>query len=230
MLPYTYLLFDLDGTISRSAPGIIRSVKYGLDAVGIHETDMEKLSTFIGPPLNTQMKKLYDMSDEDIVTAVMKFRELYESSALYDCTPYEGIEALLQDTRKAGCFLAVASSKPEPFVKEIIRHFGFTDLFHVICGSDPNNEFKKDNNKNQKAWTIETALTRLEALGAKREDLAAHTVMIGDTGYDADGAAQMHLPCIGVTYGYGSREELEAHHTPTIVDSVEELRDILLPQ
>ena len=227
MLPYTYLLFDLDGTISESAPGIIRAVRYGLDAVGIHETDMEKLSTFIGPPLNTQMKKLYDMKDEDIVTAVMKFRELYESSALYDCKPYEGIEALLQDARAAGCKLAVASSKPEPFVKEIIRHFGFTDLFHVICGSDPNNEFKKNNNLNQKAWTIETALSRFEAQGASREDLAAHTVMIGDTGYDADGAAQMHLPCIGVTYGYGSREELEAHKTPIIVESVEELRNIL---
>ncbi len=227
MPPYTYLLFDLDGTISESAPGILRSVRYGLEAVGIHETDEEKLATFIGPPLNTQMKKLYDMSDEDIVTAVMKFRELYESSALYDCKPYEGIEALLQDARAAGCYLAVASSKPEPFVKEIIKHFGFTDLFHVICGSDPKNEFKRGTNFNQKAWTIETALSRFEALGASKEDLATHTVMIGDTGYDADGAAQMHLPCIGVTYGYGSREELEAHGTPVIVDSVMELRNIL---
>ncbi len=227
MLPYTYLLFDLDGTISESAPGIIRSVRYGLAAVGIDEDDMDKLHTFIGPPLNTQMKKLYDMKDEDIVTAVLKFRELYESSAIYDCSAYEGIEALLKDARAAGYKLAVASSKPEPSVKEIIRHFGFADLFHVICGSDPKNEFKKGSNFNQKAWTIQTALSRLEAQGAPKEDLASHAVMIGDTGYDADGAAMMHLPCIGVTYGYGSREELEAHHTPIIVDSVAELRSIL---
>ena len=228
MRPYTYLLFDLDGTISRSAPGILRSVRYGLEAVGIHETDMEKLNTFIGPPLNTQMKKLYNMSDEDIKIAIEKFRELYETSALYDCAPYEGIRELLDEARAAGCYLAVASSKPEPFVKEIIRHFGFTELFHVICGSDPNNEFKKDNH-NQKAWTIQSAFNRFIALGANEKELAKHTVMIGDTGYDADGARQMGIPCIGVTYGYGSREELVSRETPVIVDSVEELKKILLP-
>ena len=75
MTHYTTLLFDLDGTISESAPGILRSVRYGLDAVGIHETDEKKLRTFIGPPLNTQMKKLYGMKDDDIVTAITKFRE-----------------------------------------------------------------------------------------------------------------------------------------------------------
>ena len=86
---YTTLLFDLDGTISESAPGILRSVRYGLDAVGIHETDEKRLRTFIGPPLNTQMKKLYSMKDDDIVTAITKFRELYEErGALFDCAPY----------------------------------------------------------------------------------------------------------------------------------------------
>lgn len=133
---YKYFLFDLDGTISESAPGIIKAVQYGLDAVGIHETDKERLSTFIGPPLNVQMKKLYHMSDKDIVTAVTKFRELYETKGIFDCRPYPGLDMLLPSAVESGHILAVASSKPEPFVKEIIGHFGFAPFFSVICGSD----------------------------------------------------------------------------------------------
>ena len=122
-MTYQYLLFDLDGTISESAPGIIRSVQYGLAAVGIHETDMAVLRTFIGPPLNVQMRKLYHMSDEDIRMAVTKFRELYETEGIFECEPYDGIGDLLKEAREKGYILAVASSKPEPFVKRIMDHF-----------------------------------------------------------------------------------------------------------
>lgn len=87
MKSYPVFLFDLDGTISESAPGIVKAVQYGLSFAGIHETDPEKLKTFIGPPLNVQMKKLYHMSDEDIVTAVTHFRELYERRAFWTAGP-----------------------------------------------------------------------------------------------------------------------------------------------
>ena len=133
---YNYYFFDLDGTISESAPGIVKAVKYGLDQAGIHEEDAEKLHSFIGPPLNVQMKKLYGMTDEQIVTAVTAFRKLYEDEGgLYDCEAYDGIGDLLYDLKKEGKVLAVASSKPEPFVRKIIDRFGFTDAFDVICGS-----------------------------------------------------------------------------------------------
>lgn len=124
---YNYYFFDLDGTISESAPGIVKAVKYGLDQAGIHEEDAEKLHRFIGPPLNVQMKKLYGMTDEQIVTAVTAFRKLYEDEGgLYDCEAYDGIGDLLYDLKKEGKVLAVASSKPEPFVRKIIDRFGFT--------------------------------------------------------------------------------------------------------
>lgn len=228
MSPYTYLLFDLDGTISESAPGIIKAVKYGLAAVGIDEENEENLHSFIGPPLNVQMKKLYQMSEENIKIAVTKFRELYESGGIFDCTPYEGMGDLLQDCQKAGYVVAVASSKPEPFVKRIIEKFGFTDSFTVICGSDIGDELNKRANPNQKARIIRKALSELEAKGYDRKELEAKTVMIGDTAYDADGANETHLPCIGVTYGYGTREELERQGAAYIVDTVQELRELLL--
>lgn len=228
MSPYTYLLFDLDGTISESAPGIIKAVQYGLAAVGIDETNAENLHSFIGPPLNVQMKKLYHMSEDDIKVAVTKFRELYESGGIFDCIPYEGIGSLLQDCKEAGYVVAVASSKPEPFVRRIIEKFGYTDSFTVICGSDIGDELNKRASLNQKARIIRKALSQLEEKGYSRQELSEKTVMIGDTAYDVDGANETHIPCIGVTYGYGSREELEQQGAAYIADTVQALRDLLL--
>lgn len=82
------------------------------------------------------------MSDKDIVTAVTKFRELYETKGIFDCRPYPGLDMLLPSAVESGHILAVASSKPEPFVKEIISHFGFAPFFSVICGSDIGDELK----------------------------------------------------------------------------------------
>ncbi|WP_297022951.1 HAD hydrolase-like protein [uncultured Dialister sp.] len=226
---YKYLLFDLDGTLSESAPGIIKAVQYGLDAVGIHERDMKKLSTFIGPPLNVQMKKLYHMSDADIVTAVTKFRELYETEGIFDCRPYDGLDRLLPQAVETGYILAVASSKPEPFVKEIIGHFGFAPFFSTICGSDIGDELKKRAVASQKARIIRKAMGDLEERGYAHDDLWQNTVMIGDTAYDIEGAKENHLPSIGCTYGYGSREELTTAGADRIVSSVKELMTVLLP-
>lgn len=226
---YKYLLFDLDGTLSESAPGIIKAVQYGLDAVGIHERDMKKLSTFIGPPLNVQMKKLYHMSDADIVTAVTKFRELYETEGIFDCRPYDGLDRLLPQAVETGYILAVASSKPEPFVKEIIGHFGFAPFFSTICGSDIGDELKKRAVASQKAQIIRKAMGELEERGYAHDDLWQNTVMIGDTAYDIEGAKENHLPSIGCTYGYGSREELTTAGADRIVSSVKELMTVLLP-
>lgn len=228
MKSYPVFLFDLDGTISESAPGIVKAVQYGLSFVGIHETDPEKLTTFIGPPLNVQMKKLYHMSDEDIVTAVTHFRELYETKGILDCRPYPGLAPFLKEAVERGHTLAVASSKPEPFVKEIIAHFGFAPYFSVICGSDIGDELKKRATRDQKARIIRKALSLLEKKGFSPAFLASHTVMIGDTFYDIEGARENHLPSIGVSYGYGSQEELEKAGADAIASSPKELSSLLL--
>lgn len=225
---YKYFLFDLDGTISESAPGIIKAVKYGLEAVGIHEEDPKVLETFIGPPLNVQMKKLYNMSEAEIVTAVTKFRELYETKGILDCLMYPGLDVLLKEGVEKGHVMAVASSKPEPFVKQIIHHFGLSPYFTVICGSDIGDELNKRAVASQKSRIIRKAMSQLEEKGYNHEDLWHHTVMIGDTFYDIEGARENRLPSIGVTYGYGSREELEEAGADIIVSSVSELKERLL--
>lgn len=225
---YKYFLFDLDGTISESAPGIIKAVKYGLNAAGIHEEDPKVLKTFIGPPLNVQMKKLYHMSEKDIITAVTKFRELYETTGILDCLMYPGLDRLLKEGVEKGHIMAVASSKPEPFVRQIIEHFGLSPYFTVICGSDIGDELNKRAVASQKSRIIRKAMSQLEEKGYDHEDLWHHTVMIGDTFYDIEGARENRLPSIGVTYGYGSREELEEAGADIIVSSVSELKERLL--
>ena len=225
---YKYFLFDLDGTISESAPGIIKAVKYGLNAAGIHEEDPRVLKTFIGPPLNVQMKKLYHMSEKDIITAVTKFRELYETTGILDCLMYPGLDRLLKEGVEKGHIMAVASSKPEPFVRQIIEHFGLSPYFTVICGSDIGDELNKRAVASQKSRIIRKAMSQLEEKGYDHEDLWNNTVMIGDTFYDIDGAKDNHLPSVGVTYGYGSREELEKAGADAIVSSVSELKERLL--
>lgn len=227
MESYRVFLFDFDGTVSESAPGIIKSVQYSLRSLGIEETDMDVLKTFIGPPLNVQYRKVYGLTDEQIVTAVTKFRELYETKGILDCRPYPGLDRLFREATEKGKILAVASSKPEPFVEEIVESFGFTDYFTAICGSDIGDELKPKPAGSQKARIIRKALARLAEAGVPEEDLA-RAVMIGDTQYDVCGARENDIPCVGITYGYGTREELEESGADSITDSPDGLRKLLL--
>lgn len=174
------------------------------------------------------MKKLYHMSDEDIVTAVTHFRELYETKGILDCRPYPGLAPFLKEAVDRGHTLAVASSKPEPFVKEIIAHFGFAPYFSVICGSDIGDELKKRATRDQKARIIRKALSLLE----KKDFPCLSCRPYGDDWrylLRHRGSQGNHLPAIGVSYGYGSREELEKAGADAIVSSPKELSSLLLP-
>lgn len=221
------ILFDLDGTISESAPGIIKSVIYGLSAVGIHEKSPERLRSFIGPPLNVQMKKLYHLDDEEIKKAIHAFRSLYETKGLWECRPYKGIPELIRLLYGQGAILAVASSKPEPFAKEIITHFGLAPYFSCICGSRMGDELDQgDQSRSRKGIIIHDALTRLFPRSPACP--LSRILMVGDTAYDMEGARENHLPSIGVTYGYGEEKDLRKAGAEEIAHSVPELRELLL--
>ncbi len=99
-MKYNYVLFDLDGTLFESAPGIIKAMQYGLTAVSIEETDFDILHSFIGPPLNVQLQKIYNLSKEDTSSVIQKFREQYDTQGVFESLPYEGIEELLQSLKK----------------------------------------------------------------------------------------------------------------------------------
>lgn len=226
MRTYTSILFDLDGTLSRSAEGITKSLQYGLTAIGIEEPDLSKLTRFIGPPLNVELGAFYHLSSADIGKVIGKFRERYETIGIYECEPYPGIPALIHDLRSKGYSLAVSSSKPEPHVQEMVRRFGIADDFDFLCGSSIEDELSNKSGTDNKEKVIRRTLKLLSDKDTSRE--SPRTVMIGDTKYDIIGAKKNHVDAIGVTYGYGTRDELMEAGADFIADSVEELGTLLL--
>ena len=225
MYPYSYILFDLDGTLSCSAPGITRSLQYGLASIGI-EADLPSLTRFIGPPLNVELGRVYHLTDGDINRVISKFRERYESAGIFETALYPGVETLLRAASAAGLALAVASSKPEPHVKRLMDHFHVASCFSVISGSDMADELSNKSGADNKAQVIAKTLTRLRAqypaLAKER------TLMVGDAVYDINGARANGLDALAVTYGYGQKADLAAAHPAFLMDSAAAVRDFLL--
>ncbi len=213
-MKYRDLLFDLDGTIMDSAEGITKSVQYSLRKFGIDEEDLSKLTPFVGPPLLDSYEEFYGMDEKQAMQAVAYYRERYEKTGLFECSPYEGIASLLERLQKEGRRLIVASSKPEVFVRRILEHFDLARAFDAIIGPDPYDP------SNQKSVLIKRAL---DALGLK----ACDVIMAGDSRYDIIGAKEAGCASIGVTYGYGTREELIENGADYLVDAPLEMKKIL---
>ncbi|MBR3271493.1 MAG: HAD family hydrolase [Clostridia bacterium] len=211
------LLFDLDGTLTESGEGILKSVQYALSALGIAEPDTEKLRVFIGPPLLDSFMRYYGMSKETAAQAVALYRERFRAVGMFENKLYPGVADMLQTLRAAGCTLAVASSKPEPFVRTILSHFGILDMFREVVGST------MDEKRTAKADVIEEALRRLQA-SEQRE----RVVLVGDTLHDVLGAKQAGVACAAVLYGYGTRAELAEAGATCLAETVEELKALLL--
>ncbi len=210
------LLFDLDGTLTDPGEGIIKSVQYALEKMGCPEPDRDKLRAFIGPPLLEQFMAYRGFTQEEAAQAVAYYRERFAPIGIFENKIYPGIPELLADLQEQGFRLAVASSKPEKFVVQILEHFGLSSYFEETVGAT------MDQRRTAKADVIEEALGRLRLAGRKQ------ALMIGDREHDVFGARAMGLDCVGVSYGYGSTTELEATGAAAIAASPEEL-GVLLP-
>lgn len=214
-----YFLFDLDGTLTDPKEGITTCVQYALHSLGIEEPDLDRLESFIGPPLKDSFMEFYGMDEEQAQAAVKKYRERFNDKGLYENEIYPGIAPMLQMLSEKGFRLAVASSKPTVFVEKILEHFGIRQYFKVVVGSE------LDGSRTSKDQVVMEALRQL--FGAK--PILYHEVyMIGDRRFDVEGTRAMKVESVGVTYGYGGMEELREAHADYIVESVEELREFLL--
>ena len=191
---YQTVLFDLDGTLTDSAPGVIHSVQYALKKYGITEA-YDNLQCFIGPPLIQSFQKFYGFDHEKAAEAVAYYREYYSAGGIFENSVYPGIPEVLARLKEAGKYLAVATSKPEFFAKQVLDHFGLTGYFDFIGG----------------ALMDETRTTKEEVLAYTLTEMKIDpktAVMVGDRENDATAARALGVSCIGVLYGYGSREEL----------------------
>ena len=211
---YKAILFDLDGTLTESGEGITKCVQYALEKLGKPESDLKKLEVFIGPPLMEQFMKYAGLDEETARRAVEYYRERYSTTGIFENRPYPGVEEMLQELKRKKYLLAVASSKPEYFVKQILDYFHLTDYFDEIVGSELNGS------RTNKTEVIEETLRRL-GLDKHREQV----IMVGDKEHDVLGARAAGLECVAVSYGYGTEEELTAAQPLQTVSSTEEILD-----
>lgn len=213
---YRYLLFDLDGTLTDPFEGITSAVQYALAQFGIQEPELKKLTHFIGPPLHKQFMESYGFSREQALEAVRQYRVYFADKGIFQNRLYEGMDALLAGLRQRGYVLMVASSKPQVFVEKVLHHFHIYSYFHYIAGSE------LDGSRIEKDEVIRYVLDM-----AGVTDLSG-VLMIGDRKYDVEGAHALGVPCVGVSFGYGGRQELEAAGADYIADTVEELGRLLM--
>ncbi len=206
------IFFDLDGTLTDSAPGILNSVRYALEKSGIAPPPGEALLRFIGPPLVTEFQAAFGVSQAEAETMAMYFQERFRAGGMFENRVYDGIPEMLARVRASGRRTAVTTSKPEPFAKEILDHFGLSPYFDAVVGSGLD--------ERTRATKADVVARAVELLAPERALLA------GDRRHDIAGAHQNGLPCLGVLYGYGSREELaDAEY---LAATVEELGGLLV--
>ena len=212
------ILFDLDGTLTESGDGIIKSVQYALEKLGIREENPETLLQYIGPPLKESFMTFHGLSEEQAEQGITYYRERYTQVGMFENQLYPQIPELLEVLKINDKILGVASSKPEIFVKQILERFGIAQYFQVIVGSE------LDGTRAKKEEVIEEALARLH-MQTERDKI----LMVGDRAQDVDGARSCGLQCIGVSYGYGTKEELESAGAVYIAPSVEDLGILASP-
>lgn len=185
------IIFDLDGTISKSAPGILNAFEYALEKMG-KRYSRDDLYKYIGPPLRDSFVK--ELGEDLADQGVDFYREYYFTKGLFETEIYDGIKDLLDNLNSKGYKIFLATSKGEESSKKILEYFGILDYFSYVSGSE--------NNKNTKKKVIDHLL--------KENNIkASESIMIGDRSYDIEAASNLEVKTIAVTYGYGSKEEFE---------------------
>lgn len=216
----THILFDLDGTLTDPKEGITKSVRYALNHYGIQVDDLDSLCPFIGPPLTDSYRKYFGFTDEQAWEGVLVYREYFSEHGWHENKEYPGIREMLQALKDSGRILMVATSKPEEFAVRILEHFNLAGYFDFIGGAD------MEETRSRKGDVIRYVLETC-GLGCG-DEAVARAVMVGDREHDVIGARECGMECVGVLYGYGSREELEACGAAHVAGSVKELEDLLL--
>ena len=205
------ILFDLDGTLTDSSEGIMKCCRYAMENYNITLSD-EQLRAFIGPPLRLVFAE-NGVPESEVEAALNRYRERYCTVGKYENRPYDGIDKLLKRLVVAGHRLFVATSKPESLSVEILDHFGLSKYFEAICGAT------FDKSRDSKQAVIQYLLDTHKVEG--------EVIMVGDTVFDIEGAAALNIPTVCVSWGFGEKSELLAKGAEKVVDTMDELIEIL---
>jgi len=215
MSRFSHVLLDLDGTITNPKEGITRAVAYALDSFSMPYKSLDSLCSFIGPPLDTSFME-FGLSKSDTQIAIAKFREYYADKGIFECELFEGIPDLLKTLKQDGKKIFLATSKALFFAKIVLEHYNITEYFDFISGSE------LDGTRVIKGEVIAYALEQTNTT------VTSSVVMVGDRRHDIIGAKSQKLCSVGILYGFGSKEELEAENADYLIDTIENLKTFLM--
>lgn len=209
------ILFDMDGTLIDSSEGITKSAQYALAHYGIEEPDLEKLKAFIGPPLYQSFMRYYDFSEQEALEAVAIYRERYNVTGIFECKLYPGVRECLEELKEKGYLIAVASSKPEVSCRRILEHFGIRELFDEVVGATFDGK-------------IETKTEVLCELMRRWNEISREEMcLIGDTMFDIEGANQVGIASIAVSFGFGDVSEMKKAGARAVCDDMRSLMELV---
>lgn len=211
-----YILFDLDGTITDSAPGITNCVSYALKELNQKPLPEKTLMRFIGPPLLDAFMEYGGMDKEMATNAVAKYRERYKDIGIFECSLYSGIAKVLKALKDADKTVILATAKPLEFAKRIIEHFNLSQYFDDMVGAN------FSGNLIHKHEIIAEVIKRFNITDR------TSAIMIGDREQDISGAKMFSLESIGVRYGFAEENELEDAGATYIADNPNDILKIIL--
>ena len=212
---YDAVLFDFDGTFADTGEGMFESIQSAVKALGFELLDGDTLRRFVGPPVFESFRRELGIDAEKADFAVMKYREAYSESGILKFKIYDGILELIKELKDNGISVAIASAKPQRFLIRIVAYLVIGDLIDYISAP------ADDKADPSKVRLINEAADALQIEKSKM-------LMVGDRHFDINGANGAGVDSVGVTFGYGSYEELHDSGAKIIVDTVEELTAELL--
>jgi phosphoglycolate phosphatase len=189
------VLFDLDGTLIDSEPGITACLAHAFERIGAPLPAREVLRTWIGPPFRQTFPSVLGDDEARIVAAIDHYRDRFEEIGWSEHAVYDGIPELIASIAARGDALAVVTTKPESQARLIVDHFPFGGAFARVYGPSD-----RHSHRSKTAMIAEA----LADFGARAE----HATMIGDRHFDIEGARANDVRGLGVAWGFGSREEL----------------------
>ena len=216
MADYGYVIFDFDGTVVDTGEGIIKSLQYSFEQMGREIPDMSDLKKFIGPPIHYSYTHFYNVSEDEVGMYIKKYRERYKIKGIYECELYEGMKELLSELKGRGVKLGIASSKPEHLIYSVADYLEITDMFDAIVGVKID-----DSNHSTKTGLVLEAMKKLGATDKEK------VLMVGDRCFDIDGAAGAGVKSCGALWGYGNKEEFEAHNADFMAEKPENVLELL---
>ena len=202
MSKYDIIAFDLDGTLSDPAAGLLAGFVYCFKKLGIPYDSVDSLRKYIGPSLYEEWQEDFGFTPDEANDAIEVFREYYNIYGWWDNTLYPGIHDMLTELKAAGKTVVLATSKPLDTAKKVLELFGLTKYFDFIGGAG--------NHQNDQKWQV--LKWSLESVGVDVNDKAAlaKCILVGDRKYDAEGAQIVGIDSMGVLYGHGTKEEIES--------------------